>query len=111
MRERRKHFRVEWNSPAKIYDRHGQFVGTCIVRNFSNGGAKIVGLEQNASPDEFILRITPHCHAQCCHVVRRLSDGVAVKFTASAKDIGDLAQLRSDRSQRRKKQSASVVPG
>lgn len=98
MRERRKHLRVEWNSLAKIYDRHGQFAGTCIVRNFSNGGAKIVGLGQYTAPDEFILRITPHCHAQSCHVVRRTSDGVAVEFTASAREVSDLVRPRGDKS-------------
>ena len=28
MRERRKNFRVEWKSPAKIYDRRGRFAGS-----------------------------------------------------------------------------------
>ena len=45
MRERRKNFRVEWNSAAKIYDRDGRFARLCIVSNFSNGGAKIIGLD------------------------------------------------------------------
>jgi hypothetical protein len=46
-RERRKHFRVEWNSPATIYD--GQLPRCCIVSNFSNGGAKIVGVKATTS--------------------------------------------------------------
>ena len=41
MRERRKSFRVEWNSAAKIYDLDGRFARPCVVSNFSNGGAKI----------------------------------------------------------------------
>ena len=44
MRERRKNFRIEWKSSAKIYDRGGRFSRQCVVSNFSNGGAKIVGL-------------------------------------------------------------------
>ena len=64
MRERRKHFRVEWNSPAKIYDRHGRFVGQCIVSNFSNSGARITGLDTRIVPDAFILRISPHSRGQ-----------------------------------------------
>jgi hypothetical protein len=49
-RERRKHFRVEWNSPATIYD--GQLPGCCIVSYFSNGGAKIVGVKATTIADE-----------------------------------------------------------
>jgi hypothetical protein len=82
MRERRKSFRVEWNSAAKIYDRDGRFARLCIVSNFSNGGAKIIGLEPSTVPDEFILRISPRCRAQKCHVTRRSKDGLAVEFTA-----------------------------
>jgi hypothetical protein len=41
MRERRKNFRVEWNSPGKIYHRDGRFARLCIVSNFSNGGARL----------------------------------------------------------------------
>ena len=51
MRERRKNFRVEWNSPATICDREGVFARFCIVRNFSNGGAKIVDPDPSALPD------------------------------------------------------------
>ena len=62
MRERRKNFRVEWNSPGKIYHRNGRFARLCIVRNFSNGDARITGVEPGTVPDEFILRIFPHDH-------------------------------------------------
>lgn len=91
MRERRKNFRVEWNSAAKIYDRDGRFARPCIVSNFSNGGAKIIGLEASTIPDEFILRISPRGYAQICHVIRRSKDGLAVEFTAGAKDTNELA--------------------
>ena len=63
MRERRESFRVEWNSPAKMYDCDGRFVRACIVSNFSNGGAKITGIDIAAVADEFMLRITPHSRA------------------------------------------------
>ena len=68
MRERRKNFRVEWNSPAKIYDSHGRFTGRCIVSNFSNDGAKIIGLEPSIVPDEFVLRMTPRGRAKRCRL-------------------------------------------
>src|SRR5471030_1836668 len=81
MRERRKSFRVEWHSAAEIYDRDGRFVRLCIVSNFSNGGAKIIGLEPSTIPDEFLLRISPRVRAQRCHVTRRSKDGLGVEFT------------------------------
>ena len=66
MRERRKNFRVEWNSLGTIYDRNGRFARRCIVSNFSNGGARITGVEPSTVPDEFILRISPHGRAHDC---------------------------------------------
>ena len=80
MRERRKNFRVEWNSPASICDRDGEFTQVCIVRNFSNGGAKIVVPEGNKLPDEFFLRLSPRTRARECHVVWRSKDHLGVKF-------------------------------
>ena len=80
MRERRKNFRVEWNSPGKIYHRSGRFAGLCTVSNFSNGGAKIIGLEPSTVPDEFILRISPHGHDHRCRVAWRSKDGLGVEF-------------------------------
>ena len=94
MRERRKNFRVEWNSPAKIYDRDGHFAGQCIVNNFSNGGAKITGLDPHTVPDEFVLRISPHGRAQKCRVVRRLKDELGVEFTSEAKGTSEPAPGR-----------------
>ena len=78
-RERRKHFRVEWNSPATIYD--GQLPRCCIVSNFSNGGAKIVGVNATTIPDEFMLRITPgHGRIHKCRVLWRSDDAMRVQF-------------------------------
>jgi hypothetical protein len=57
-RERPKSFRVEWHSPATIYD--GKLARPCIVSNFSNGGAKITGVMAATIPDQFALRITSH---------------------------------------------------
>jgi hypothetical protein len=81
MRERRKNFRVEWNSPGKIYDRNGRCAGSCIVSNFSNGGAKIAGVEPSKIPDEFILVISSHSRPHECHVTRRSKEDLAVEFT------------------------------
>ena len=94
MRERRKTFRVEWNSEAKIYDRDGRFARRCIVSNFSNGGAKIIGLDPSAVPEQFILRISPHSRPQRCRVIWHSDSGFGVKFTSVVKDRGALTQMR-----------------
>jgi len=89
LRERRRSFRVEWNSPAKIYDCNDRFARPCVVSNFSNGGAKIVGIEPAAVPDEFILRITPHSPAHKCHVMWRSKEGLGVEFVDNANGHGE----------------------
>lgn len=81
MRERRANFRVEWNSSAKIYDHDGRLIEQCVVRNFSNSGARIIGVESRTVPDEFILRISPHGRIHHCRVIWRSKDGTGVKFT------------------------------
>jgi PilZ domain len=93
-RERRKHFRVEWNSPATIYYLNSRVTRGCIVRNFSNGGAKIVGVKAATIPDQFMLRITPGPgrRHKCC-VLWRSDDAMRVEFIdhiASAEEA-DLA--------------------
>jgi hypothetical protein len=105
MRERRKNFRVEWHSPAKIYDRNGRFAGLCIVSNFSNGGAKIVSSEPSAVPDEFIRRISHRGHVHRCHVTWRSKDGLGVKFTDGAKDTNEPTLGR----RRRKSLSSAMI--
>ena len=54
VRERRKNFRVQWNSPATIELDNGRS-RTCIVSDLSNGGAKISGVKAATIPDEFLL--------------------------------------------------------
>jgi hypothetical protein len=104
MREHRKNFRVEWNSAGKIYDRNGRFAQLCIVSNFSNGGARITGVEPGTVPDEFILRISPHGRAHECHVSWRSKHGLGVEFASDAKDIREPAIGR-----RQKRLSSAVV--
>ena len=55
-RERRKNFRVEWNSAASIYDFDGDWSYACVLKDFSNGGAKITEIPVNDVPDRFMLR-------------------------------------------------------
>ncbi len=89
MRERRRNFRVEWNSAAAIYDCIGRFVRHCVVNNFSSGGAKITGVDPATVPDEFILRISPHSRTHRCHVIWRSKDGLGVEFADEPKVIGE----------------------
>src|ERR1700693_5913409 len=81
--ERRKSFRVEWHSPATIYQ--GKLARPCIVSNFSNGGAKITGVRATTIPDEFALRITSHdSRIRKCRVLWRSDDALRVEFTDRA---------------------------
>jgi PilZ domain-containing protein len=79
-RERRKNFRVEWNSPAMIYNHNGRAARPCVVSNLSNGGAKIVGVRPETIPDEFLLRVSPHSRARRCRVLWRSRDALGVEF-------------------------------
>jgi hypothetical protein len=78
-RERRKNVRVEWNYPGTIY--HGEFVRPCKLSNFSNGGARIAGVEVETFPDEFALRVSPRGRIHKCRVLWRTDDALGVRFT------------------------------
>jgi hypothetical protein len=88
-RERRKNFRVEWHSPATIYELDGEMPRPCILADFSNGGAKITGIVASTIPDEFMLRMgRGESRVHRCHVVWRTNDTVGVQFTDGAKPEG-----------------------
>jgi hypothetical protein len=81
-RDRRRNFRVEWNSPSTIYNVDRHFERPCIVSNFSNDGARITGVRVGTIPDEFKLRITRvQASALTCRVIWRSDDCLGVKFT------------------------------
>ncbi|HWN49943.1 MAG TPA: PilZ domain-containing protein [Xanthobacteraceae bacterium] len=80
--ERRRNFRVEWNSPATIYDLGRDLVRPCILANFSNTGARITGVLASTIPDEFMLRITGGRRGtRKCRVLWRSNDTLGVEFT------------------------------
>ena len=79
-RERRKNFRVEWNSSAVFYPQDGKKGSACIVSDFSNGGAKITGVNPSAVPDHFALRLARGLKARKCHVLWRSADALGVEF-------------------------------
>jgi hypothetical protein len=95
-RERRKGFRVEWHSPATIYQ--GKLARPCIVSNFSNGGAKITGVRAATIPDEFALRITSYdSRIRKCRVLWRSDDTLRVEFTDSVTSTKEPAVRNSAR--------------
>jgi hypothetical protein len=81
MAERRKNFRVEWNSSASIYDCEGNWEYSCVVKDLSNGGAKITAIPVSDIPDQFMLRIVrgPRGRRKC-HVLWRTADALGVEF-------------------------------
>jgi PilZ domain len=82
MAERRKNFRVEWNSSAKIYDCDGKWELACVVKDLSNGGAKITTAPVGDIPDEFMLRFIRGVRGKRkCKVLWRTRDALGVEFT------------------------------
>jgi PilZ domain len=79
-RERRTNFRVQWNSSAMLYVRDGDKGSSCIVSDFSNGGAKITGVNPSAVPDHFALRLSRGLKPRKCHVLWRSADALGVEF-------------------------------
>ena len=81
-RERRKNFRAEWNSTATVLGLDGHSISSCVLRDFSNGGAKLTIVDANAIPDQFLLGITlsPRGRRKC-RVLWRSNDSLGVEFT------------------------------
>jgi len=97
-RERRKNFRVEWNSPATIYDMDRQLARPCILSDFSNGGAKITGVLACTVPDEFMLQIArSQGRTRKCRVVWRSDDAVGIEFTDRIADTERQSPGRRER--------------
>jgi PilZ domain len=90
-RERRRSFRVEWNSPATVHDAQRHLDRPCILSNFSNGGAEITGVRAATIPDEFMLQITSN-DIRKCRVVWRTDDTLGVEFTLTDADAANPGQ-------------------
>jgi hypothetical protein len=103
-RERRRTFRVEWNSPATLYDLEERFPRPCVVSNFSSGGARIVGVRPQTVPDEFLLRLTPRCRARKCRVIWRSQEALGVEFC----DAVTAPLVPAPEAPRRKREPAGV---
>jgi hypothetical protein len=92
-RERRRSFRVEWNSPAIIRDPQRHLDRPCILSNFSNGGAQITGVRAATIPDEFSLQITRY-DIRKCRALWRTENTLGVEF------IGPVASVDARRDNR-----------
>ena len=94
-RERRRNFRVEWNSPATIHDPERDLVRPCILANFSNTGANITGVRADTIPDEFMLRITQgRDRTRKCRVLWRTGDTLGAEFIDHATGDADVNHAR-----------------
>jgi hypothetical protein len=80
-RERRQNIRVEWHSPGKIYGGDGDLLSHCIIKDLSNGGAKITGINVRKIPDEFMLRIARGAVGlRKCRVLWRNATTIGIEF-------------------------------
>ena len=78
--ERRSNFRVEWNGEATIAVK-GRVVCSCIVSNFSNGGAKLSKVDANAKlPDLFYVQLFDQEAPRLCRVTWRRGDEIGIQF-------------------------------
>jgi hypothetical protein len=83
-RERRKNFRVEWNTTGKIVV-NGRAICSCIIGDLSNGGANISEVVSAEIPDRFELHFPEVIAPRLCRVSWRKDTELGVRFLASAK--------------------------
>jgi hypothetical protein len=81
--ERRKNFRIQWQSLAMISASDGDWSSPCVLSDFSNGGAKISGLDVRHIPDHFVLRMARGVRPRDCRVLWRRAHALGVEFTDS----------------------------
>jgi PilZ domain len=87
LRERRKHIRVEWNSPAMIYEGDGSLGQPCVVSNLCNDGARITQVDPDRISDVCMLRVSPRSRLRKCNVVWRSKEAVGLQFAEPLPDI------------------------
>lgn len=92
-RERRKHFRVNCNAPATIYDMDGRSSWPCSLTDFSNGGGKISGVLALTIPEEFMLRISQGRTRQC-RVRWRMAFTLGVEFMDRPAAVDDPSERK-----------------
>ncbi|MBV8766637.1 MAG: PilZ domain-containing protein [Hyphomicrobiales bacterium] len=87
--ERRKNYRVQWHAWTMISACDGDWSCPCVLSDFSNGGAKLSGLNVRHIPDEFILRMARGVRPRHCRVLWRSADAVGVEFTKAGAGAED----------------------
>ena len=91
--DRRENFRIEWKSPASVDLGADRERINCVVKNLSNGGARIACSQ--TLPDDFILRVTPgRGRPRVCRVAWRRGDEVGVQFIDTLPADGPSARAR-----------------
>ena len=98
-RERRKNFRVEWNTTGKIVV-NGRAICSCIIGDLSNGGANISEVVSAEIPDRFELHFPEVIAPRLCRVSWRKDTEVGVRFLASAR-AKQLATVKDKKARRR----------
>ena len=83
-RERRKNFRVEWNTTGKIVV-DGRTICSCVISNLSSGGANISGVVSSEIPDRFELHFPEVIAPRLCRVTWRRETELGVRFLPSAR--------------------------
>jgi PilZ domain len=90
LHERRKHIRVEWNSPAMIYDGDGRLGHPCVVSNLCNDGARITHVDPDKISDTCMLRVSPRSRVRKCNVVWRSKEAIGLRFAEPLPDLPTL---------------------
>jgi len=82
--ERRDHIRVEWQSRATIYACNDDRNRHCVVKDLSDGGARITGIAVSDVPENFMLRFARGPRGlRRCKVLWRSVDALGVEFVDS----------------------------
>ncbi len=87
--DRRRNYRVQWHSVAMISACDGDWSSPCVLSDFSNGGAKISGLNVKHIPDQFVLRMARGVRPRNCRVLWRRADALGVEFTDTSFGAGE----------------------
>jgi hypothetical protein len=93
--ERRNNDRSSSNTPALIRSEDASFTASCVVRNLSEGGAKLLVEDQEPLPTRFILFLRPNSSiGHRCETIWRIGNKVGVRFISIA-DCGVFAHHSS----------------
>lgn len=82
---RRQNERSSSNTFAVIRNDDASFTTSCVVRNLSQGGAKLMVEEGESLPPEFILLLRPSSpFGRRCQTIWRIGNRLGVRFVSVA---------------------------